>query len=233
MKKLLSTAISIFCLGLYARAEEARLLRFPNIHGDKVVFCYSGDLYLVHANGGVARQLTSHIGYEMFPHFSPDGSMIAFTAQFDGNTEVYVIPAEGGNPKRLTYTATMSRDDIGDRMGPNNIVMGWTPDSKNVVFRNKANGVSGFVGQLMTVPVGGGLSSDIPLMHGGFNTFSPDGKKLAYNYIQREFRSWKRYQGGMADDIRIFDFNTKKSERITNNVYQDIFPMWTKDGGKI
>ena len=233
MKKFLLTTISLLCFCLFVQAEEARLLRFPNIHGDKVVFCYGGDLYLVNANGGVARQLTSHIGYEMFPRFSPDGRMIAFTAQFDGNTEVYVIPAEGGIPKRLTYTATISRDDVGDRMGPNNIVMGWTPDGKNVVFRNKANGLSGFVGQLMTVPVNGGLPTDIPLMHGGYNSYSPDGKKLAYNYIHREFRSWKRYQGGMADDIRIFDFSTKKSERITNNVYQDIFPMWTKDGSKI
>jgi len=233
MKKYFLTIIALFSLSLFARAEEAKLLRFPNIHGEKVVFCYGGDLYLVHANGGVARQLTSHIGYEMFPHFSPDGSMIAFTAQYDGNTEVYVIPAEGGIPKRLTFTATMSRDDIGDRMGPNNIVMGWTPDGKSIVFRNKANGLSGFVGQLMTVPVKGGLPSEIPLMHGGFNSFSPDGKKLAYNYIQREFRSWKRYQGGMADDVRIFDFSTKKSERITDNPYQNVFPMWTKDGSKI
>ncbi|MCL2727854.1 MAG: PDZ domain-containing protein, partial [Bacteroidales bacterium] len=231
--RLLLSALLLCTLHSFTFAQEARLLRFPNIHGDKVVFCYGGDLYLVHANGGVARQLTSHIGYEMFPHFSPDGTMIAFTGQYDGNTEIYVIPAEGGIPKRLTYTATMSRDDIGDRMGPNNIVTGWTPDGKSVVFRNKANGLSGFVGQLMTVPIDGGLPSDIPLMHGGFNTFSPDGKMLAYNYIQREFRSWKRYQGGMADDIRIFDFNTKQSVRITDNVYQDVFPMWTKDGSKI
>jgi len=233
MKKTLLSIVAILCMLFYANAEEARLLRFPNIHGDNVVFCYGGDIYLVGANGGVARQLTSHIGYEMFPRFSPDGKMIAFTAQYDGNTEVYVIPSNGGIPKRLTYTATLSRDDIGDRMGPNNIVMGWTPDGKNVVFRTKAHGLSGFVGQLMTISVDGGMPVEIPLMHGGFVSYSPDGKKLAYNYIQREFRAWKRYEGGMADDIRVFDFATKKSERITDNVNQDIFPMWTKDGSKI
>lgn len=79
-------------------------------------------------------RLTSHIGYEMFARFSPDGKTIAFTGQCDGNTEVFTIPAEGGTPKRLTYTATLSRDDISDRMGPNNIVMTWTPDGKNIVY---------------------------------------------------------------------------------------------------
>ena len=107
--------------------EEARLLRFPTIHDNKLVFTYAGDLYTVASAGGVARRLTSHEGFEMFPHFSPDGKWIAFTGQYDGNTEVYVIPAEGGRPRRLTYTATLGRDDVSDRMGPNNIVMGWKP----------------------------------------------------------------------------------------------------------
>ena len=114
------------------RATEARLLRFPHINGNQIVFSYAGDLYTVQTDGGTARKLTSHIGYEMFPRISPDGKYIAFTGQYDGNTEVFVMPSTGGEPKRLTFSATLNRDDLGDRMGPNNIVIGWTPDSKNI-----------------------------------------------------------------------------------------------------
>ncbi len=135
--------------------DEARLLRFPTIHGQQIVFCYAGDLYTVSANGGVARRLTSHPGYEMFPHFSPDGKWIAFTGQYDGNTEVYVIPAEGGVPRRLTYTATLGRDDVSDRMGPNNIVVGWKHDSKHILFRSRMHSFNDFIGQLYLVPLAG------------------------------------------------------------------------------
>src|SRR5437764_882295 len=120
-----------------AADNQARHFRFPTIHRNTIVFGYAGDLYTVAARGGIARRLTSHDGYEMFPRYSPDGKHIAFTAQYDGNTEIYVIPAEGGVPKRLTYTTTLGRDDISDRMGPNNICMGWTPDGKHVVFRSR------------------------------------------------------------------------------------------------
>lgn len=219
--------------GIMARAEESRLLRFPHINGNQIVFSYAGDLYSVDANGGTARRLTSHIGYEMFPRISPDGKYIAFTGQYDGNTEVFIISSQGGEPKRLTFTATLGRDDLGDRMGPNNIVIGWTPDSKNILYRTRQYTFNDFTGQLMTIPVDGGEASEIPLKNGGFASYSPDGKKLAYNYIFREFRTWKRYQGGMADDIRVFDFDTKKSEKITNNIRQDVFPMWTSEGNEI
>ena len=212
---------------------EARLLRFPDIKGDKIVFAYAGDLYITSAQGGVARRLTSSIGYEMFPKFSPDGKMIAFTGQYDGNTEVYVIPVEGGEPKRITYTATLSRDDVGDRMGPNNVVMGWTPDGKKILYRTRAYTFKDFTGHLMLAPIEGGLSEKLPLKNGGFSSFSPDGKEFAYNYIFREFRTWKRYEGGMADDIRIFNFQTKQSRKITDNVNQDVFPMWSPDGSKL
>ncbi len=216
-----------------AETSETRLLRFPDIKGDKIVFSYAGDLYIVPTNGGVARRLTSSIGYEMFPKFSPDGKMIAFTGQYDGNTEVFVISSEGGEPRRITFTATLGRDDIGDRMGPNNIVMDWTPDGKKILYRTRAYTFNDFTGQLMLVPVEGGLSEKVPLKNGGFANFSPDGKELAYNYIFREFRTWKRYQGGMADDIRIFNFDTKESKKITENLNQDVFPMWSPDGNKV
>lgn len=216
-----------------SQAEEARLLRFPHTDGKQLVFSYAGDLYTTDLNGGTARKLTSHNGYEMFPRLSPDGKYIAFTGQYDGNTEVFVMPSKGGQPQRLTFTATLNRDDLGDRMGPNNIVIGWTPDSKNILFRTRQYTFNDFTGQLMTVPAAGGETTEIPLKNGGFASFSPDGKKLAYNYVFREFRTWKRYQGGMADDIRIFDFDTKKSEKITNHNRQDIIPMWSADGKKI
>ena len=136
--------------------DEARLLRFPATNGNEIVFSYAGDLYKVPATGGEARRLTSHVGYEMFPRFSPDGKTIAFTGQYDGNTEVFVIPSAGGIPRRLTYTATLNRDDLGDRMGPNNIVIGWTPDSKHILFRTRQFTFNDFTGQLMTVPAEGG-----------------------------------------------------------------------------
>jgi tricorn protease len=209
--------------------DEARLLRFPAIHGDQIVFSYAGDLYSVASEGGLARKLTSHNGYEMFPRFSPDGSLIAFTGQYDGNTEVFVMPSEGGTPKRLTYTATLDRDDISDRMGPNNIVMDWTPDGKYITFRSRKQSFNSFVGQLFKVSVEGGLSEELPLPCGGFLSWSPDGNRIAYNRIFREFRTWKYYRGGMADEIWIHDFTTKTTEKITDNEEQDIIPMWAGD----
>ena len=216
-----------FAITTVGSAQEARLLRFPSTNGSEVVFTYAGDLYKASLNGGEARRLTSHVGYEMFPRFSPDGKTIAFTGQYDGNTEVYSIPSDGGEPLRLTYTPTNSRDDLGDRMGPNNIVMCWTTDGSNIVYRNRIG--SGFEGQLKLVSKDGGLSDAIPLPEGGFCSYSPDGKKLAYNRVMREFRTWKYYKGGMADDIWVYDAAKKNVENITNNDAQDIIPMWIDD----
>lgn len=227
MKKGLLCLGFVAGIGITAQADEARLLRFPSTNGTDVVFTYAGDLYRAPLSGGEAQRLTSHVGYEIFPRFSPDGKSIAFTGQYDGNTEVYLMPANGGEPKRLTYTSTNSRDDLGDRMGPNNVVMTWTRDGKQVVYRNRIG--DGFEGKLWTVSKDGGMSEAIPLPEGGFCCYSPDGKKLAYNRVFREFRSWKYYRGGMADDIWIYDPQAKKVTNITNNVAQDIFPMWIGD----
>ncbi|MCX8160528.1 MAG: PDZ domain-containing protein [Candidatus Saccharicenans sp.] len=216
---------------LRAAEEEARVLRFPAIYKDLVVFSYAGDLYSVPVSGGVARRLTSHPGYEAFARFSPDGQLIAFTGEYDGNREVFLMPAEGGIPVRLTYTPVLSRDDISDRMGPNNIVMGWTPDGQKIIFRSRMAEWNDFNGQLYLVPRDGGTPEQLPLPRGGFCSFSPDGQKLAFNRIFREFRTWKRYRGGMVDDIWIYDFKTKKTENITNNPASDIIPMWS--GNKI
>ena len=216
---LMSAAISVL------NAEEGRLLRFPTTNGQDVVFSYAGDLYKAPLSGGQAVRLTSHVGYEMFARYSPDGNTIAFTAQYDGNTEVYSIPARGGEPQRLTYTSTNSRDDLGDRMGPNNIVMGWSPDGRNIIYRNRIG--DGYIGKLWTISSKGGMSEELPLPEGGFCCYSPDGKKLAYNRTMREFRTWKYYRGGQADDIWIYDGKSVKN--ITENEAQDIMPMWIGD----
>lgn len=224
MKKQFLFSLLALSVAAGAKADEARLLRFPATNGTDVVFSYVGDLYTAPLTGGEARRLTSHVGYEIFPRFSPDGNTIAFTGEYDGNREVYVIPAEGGEPRRLTYTATNARDDVGDRMGPNNIVMTWTPNGEGVVYRNRIS--DGFQGKLWMAPISGGMSQALPLPEGGFCSYSPDGKRLAYNRVFREFRNWKYYRGGMADDIWLYDPAAKKVENLTHNVAQDICPMW-------
>jgi tricorn protease len=205
--------------------DEARLLRFPAIHGNQIVFTYAGDLYTVPVAGGVARRLTSDVGFEMFARFSPDGRSIAFTGQYDGNTEVYLIPAEGGIPKRLTYTATLGRDDVSDRMGPNNIVIGWKND-RQILFRSRRTEWNDFRGQLYLASVDGGPIEEVPLPRGGFGSFSPDGRQFVYNRVFREFRTWKRYRGGQADDVWLHDFAANTTTNLTNHPAQDIIPMW-------
>ncbi len=225
-KFFLFLILASFFYYAYSQQTEARLLRFPSVMGNQVVFTYAGDLYTVPLQGGVARRLTSDIGYEMFAKISPDGKYIAFTAQYDGNTEVYLMPSDGGVPKRLTYTATLDRDDVADRMGPNNIVMTWTPDSKNIVFRSRCHSYNSFRGQLFTVSINGDMPKEIPILDGGFCSFNKDGTKLAFNKIFREFRTWKYYRGGMADDIWIYDFKRDTAYKLFENTAQDIFPMW-------
>ncbi len=232
MKKQISiTMLLLLFLVTYTQlifGNETRLLRFPTIHNNTIIFSYAGDLYSVPANGGTARKLTNDIGYEMFARFSPDGKQIAFTGQYDGNTEVYLMDANGGIPKRLTYTATLGRDDLSDRMGPNNIVMGWK-DNEHILFRSRMIEFNDFKGQLFLVSTKGTPVEQLPLPRGGFSSYSPDGNKLAYNRVFREFRTWKRYRGGQADDVWIYDFKTKTTTNITNNNSQDIIPMWAGD----
>ena len=232
MKKTVTLSLALaLLLQLSAAAgqQEARLLRFPTVGGDKIVFCYAGNLYSVGIDGGTAVKLTSHVGYESFPRISPDGKTIAFTGQYDGNTEVYTMPIEGGEPVRLTYSALVSRDQIGERMGPNNIVMGWTPDGSQIVYRSKQHNFSGLRGRLCKISVDGGLPEVIPTTEGGFCSYSPDGSRLAMNRMFREFRTWKYYRGGQADDIWINTVGTTELTKITDNDAQDIFPMWIGD----
>ena len=230
MKRILTVLAALLpLLAFAADRQEARLLRFPAVGGDNIVFSYAGDLYRVGIDGGTAQKLTSHVGYEVFPRISPDGQTVAFTGQYDGNTEVYTIPVTGGEPRRVTWSALVGRDMVGERMGPNNIVMCWTPDGKQIVYRSKTHTFSGLRGQLCKVDAEGGPAVEIPTTEGGFCSYSPDGRFLAMNRMFREFRTWKYYRGGQADDIWINRVGTTQIDKITDNDAQDIFPMWIGD----
>src|SRR5436190_3891337 len=224
-----TSLVSITAVSAQDLPDTTRLLRFPTTNGTQIVFCYAGELYTVGKDGGTARRLTSGPGYTSFARFSPDGTQIAFTSHYDGNTEVYVMPAEGGTPKRLTISATLGRDDVSDRMGPNNIVMAWENTKPLVVFRSRMKSFNDFIGSLFTVGLDAELPQQLPVPRGGFVSFSPDDSKMAFNRVFREFRTWKHYRGGMADDIWIHDFKTGATENLTNNPAQDICPMWGPD----
>jgi len=221
--------LSILAASAQSLPNTTRLLRFPTTNDREIVFCYAGELYTVGKDGGTARRLTSGPGYTSFPRFSPDGKQVAFASEYDGNREVYMMPAEGGSPKRLTISATLGRDDVSDRMGPNNIVMAWENTKPLIVFRSRMKSFNDFIGSLFTVGLDAELPQQVPVPRGGFTSFSPDDSKMAFNRVFREFRTWKHYRGGMADDIWIHDFKTGATENLTNNPAQDICPMWGPD----
>lgn len=218
-------------LGLAAGTASAqtKLLRFPDIHGDKVVFTYAGDLWTAPSAGGSATRLTAHPGLEIFARFSPDGKWIAFTGQYDGDEQVYVIPAAGGVPKQLTYYP--ARGPLPPRWGYDNQVYGWTADGKSVFFRSLRDGWDLSDSRIYTVPVDGGLGEPMTMPVSGGADLSPDGKKVVYTPFAREFRTWKRYQGGWAQDLWIFDPATREAKNITNTPRTERDPMWI--GNKI
>jgi tricorn protease len=208
-----------------ASGEETRLLRFPDIYGDKIVFVYGGDLWTVSSQVGIAQRLTSFEGYEASPKFSPDGKTIAFTGAYDGNGDVYVIPTEGGEPRRLTYhpgtaqsTGEIALDDW---------VIDWFPDGKEILFRSPRQAFPS--SKLFRINVEGGFEEALKLPEVATASLSPDGDKLAYTRQPVEFRTWKRYQGGMAPDIWIYDMKTDAVEKITDWKGTDNFPMWYND----
>jgi tricorn protease len=214
-------------LAISAEMPEGRLMRFADIYKDKIVFSSAGDLWLVSSSGGVARRITTDPGLELFPKFSPDGKWIAFTGQYDGNFNVYVMPADGGDPKQLTFEPDVA--PVPERMGPNNQVITWLPDSQHVLFLSRRDTFNDWFGRLFSVSIDGGLPERLPIDKGGLTSFSPDGTKIAYNRIFRNFRTWKRYTGGMAQDIAIYDFKNNTYERITDYPGTDTYPMWHGD----
>ncbi len=211
-----------------APAAEAAIPRFPTLHGDTIVFSSGGNLWSVSRSGGAARRLTTDKGMDIMPRFSPDGRTIAFTGSYSGQTDVYTIPAEGGAPTRLTFHSDVVKS-APLRWGPNNMVITWSPDGRGVVFLSRRNTFNSWFGQLFTVNAAGGLATQMDLPKGGVLTFSPDGKKIAYNRIFRNFRTWKRYYGGLAQDVWIYDLSTHATERVTDWKGTDTFPMWWKN----
>src|SRR5579872_5908920 len=219
--------VTVATVGIAQSSPEGRLLRFPDVSKDKIAFSYGGDLWLVSREGGTAQRITSHPGQELFAKFSPDGKWIAFTGQYDGNHNVYIMPAEGGDPKQLTFHP--GGDHLSERMGIHNQVITWTPDSKRIVFLTRRDTFNTWFGRLYSVSIDGGQPEALPLDKGGLTSFSADGNSIAYNRIFRNFRTWKRYTGGMAQDIAIYDLKNKTYERITDYPGVDTYPMWHGD----
>ena len=225
-KKILALlVVCVSCLGFGQKMQEGRLLRFPDIYKDQVVFMYGGDLWLASSSGGVARRITTHPGRELFPKFSPDGQWIAFTGQYDGNFNVYVMPAQGGQPKQLTFYQG-SAHPLSDRMGIHNEVVTWTPGSKRILFLSRRDASNGWTKRAFSVSIDGGLPEPLPVTEGGLTSFSPDGTKIAYNQIFRNFRTWKRYTGGLAQAISIYDLKNNTVEEVPHTDWTDTFPMW-------
>ena len=208
---------------------QTKLLRFPDIHGDKVVFTYGGDLWTASAKGGTATRLTAHPGEEVFARFSPDGQWIAFTGQYDGDEQVYVMPATGGVPRQLTFYP--AQGPLTPRWGWDNQVYGWTNDGKRVIFRSLRDGWALPLSRLYTVSVDGGPATPLPMPESGAASFSPGGNKLVYSPRSRDFRTEKRYAGGQANSLYIFDVETHEAKKIADNPRSNRDPMWI--GNKI
>jgi tricorn protease len=204
---------------------ETRLLRFPDIHGDRVAFTYGGQIWTAPAVGGVATHITTHPGLVLFPKFSPDGKWIAFTGQYDGDEQVYVMPSGGGVPRQLTFYPAFG--PLNPWAGYDNQVMGWTPDGKSVLFRSMrdADGVLS-EGTLYTVGLEGGAVRRLPISASGAGAFSPDGRTLAYAPVSHDFSSWKRYQGGRAQGLYLLDLASRRQKRVASSRRTERDPMW-------
>src|SRR5437867_11035358 len=203
-------------------AQGTRLLRHPTVSRDSVAFEYAGDLWVVSRNGGQARRVTSTQGVETDPYFSPDGSQIAFTSTVAGNTDVYVVPTSGGDPKRLTYHPGIDR------------VRGWTPDGRRVIFasvRTSAPQQSYF--QLWTVGLDGGLPEPLPMPRAFSASYSPDGRRLAYEELTTAFvpdwyetSMWRHYRGGRTHPILVMNLADYSVEKLPWDNSNDTLPMW-------
>ena len=197
-----------------ASAVDARLMRYPDVSANQIAFVYAGDIWVVPKTGGAAMRLSSPRGEESFPKFSPDGNTIAFTGNYDGNLDIYTMPAAGGLPKRITYHGATDR------------VVNWYPDGKSLLFASGRTSERDRYNKLFKVSADGGMPEQLPLPYGEFGAISPDGKLLAYTPISVDFRTWKRYRGGMNPDIWLFDLENKTSKNLTQNPANDSLPMW-------
>ncbi len=228
-RRILTLVACLGVLGFLSAPADAqtKLLRFPDLHGDTVVFTYAGDLWTAPATGGTATRLTSHPGLELFPRFSPDGQHIAFTGQYDGDEQVYVIPTAGGTPQQLTFFP--ARGPLPPRWGYDNQVYGWTPDGQRVLFRSYRDAWDLSNTKLYTVGMDASLPSALPMPESGAGDLSPDGSKIVYSPLARDFRHWKRYEGGWAQELYIFDLASHDMQRVTDHPRADRDPMWVGD----
>ena len=193
--------------------SQTKLLRFPDIRGDRVVFTYAGDLWTAASTGGSTVRLTSHPGVEVFGKFSPDGKWIAFTGQYDGDEQVYVVPTSGGEPRQLTFYP--ARGPLPPRWGWDNQVFAWTKDSRQIVFRSLRDSWSLPLARLYSVSIDGGPATAFPMPKAGSGDLSPGNDEIVYSPQSRDFRSEKRYGGGQANQLYIFNLKNNAAKRIT------------------
>ncbi len=225
-RKTFQPALVVFILALSCSPlfAQTRLLRFPAIHADKVAFTYAGDIWIAPVTGGTATRLTAHPGIEVFARFSPDGKWIAFTGQYDGDEQVYVIPATGGEPKQLTFYP--AHGPLTPRWGWDNQVYGWTDDGKSIIFRSMRDAWTTPLTRLYTVPATGGPAEPLPMPNSGAGDFSPDGTRVVYSPEARDFRPEKRYSGGTATQLYIYDIRTSDAKKISDSPRSSRDPMW-------
>ena len=213
---MLFFALALVSPALLAQVD-ARMLQYPDVSETQIVFSYAGDLWVVAKEGGTAFKLSSPRGQELYPHFSPDGSKIAYSADYDGNLEIYVIPNMGGMPKRVTYHGMPDR------------IIDWYPDGTKLLYVSSMNSGKQRFNQFYSVSPEGGMPEQLPVPYGEMGSLSPDGYKIAYTTVTQAFRTWKRYRGGWAADIIVFDLQTKASEVVAPSPANDEFPMWNGD----
>ena len=213
---LLVTLLFILVLSSLAFAREARLVRYPSYSNGRIAFTYLGDIWTADENGQNVQRLTVNKARDAYPRFSPDGKWIAFSSDRNGNLDVFIIPSSGGTAKQLTYH---SADDT---------VLGWTPDGRGVLF--SSNRGEDFMGMLYVVSVDGGMPTKAGTDMGLAASFSPDGKRIAYNPKGQVY--WRKYyRGAYQTDVWIEDISTKKFTQLTDFDGLDSWPMWSNDGG--
>jgi tricorn protease len=225
LKRLFLALAAGFLLTLSTQAQT-KLLRFPDIHGDRVVFTYGGDLWTSSTGGGIATRLTAHPGVETYAKYSPDGNLIAFTGQYDGDEQVYVMPAGGGEPRQLTFYP--SRGPLAPRWGYDNQVIGWTKDGR-IFYRGGRDSWSLPIARLYTVSPSGGPSEPLPMPEAGSGAFSADGSRMVYSPRFRDFRPEKRYSGGQANKLYIYDLRTNDAVLISDSPFASRDAMWIGD----
>jgi tricorn protease len=226
---LIRFAILLFTIFLFSTSafSQTKLLRFPDIYGDRVIFTYAGDLWTAPASGGTAIRLTAHPGIEVFGKFSPDGKWIAFTGQYDGDEQVYVIPSTGGVPRQLTFYP--AKGPLAPRWGWDNQVYGWSRDGRRIFFRSLRDSWALPIARLYWVSVEGGPIEPLPMPVAGSGDYSTDSSQMVYSPQSRDFRSEKRYGGGQANSLYIFNVKTYEAKRITDGPRPTRDPMWIGD----